>query len=215
MSSESGAAAPDDDPEVDFQAVDVDELVRQERVRAIFDAKRECREYRLESQKYHKDDAHTASMLYRNALESYIREVEPLFAQTENGRVYWNQHDFGTVDLRPRGAEHHLDASDMVDGPGAAEIPVRGLSALFSLSPPFRATWDVVRQSKRLGKGYTTNREDVNREVPFHILDEMYAVVNGYLSEIGFGIKIDQAQQHTKFDDDLVDELREWREENL
>jgi len=173
MSSESGATAPDDDPEVDFEAVDVDELVRQERVRAIFDAKRECREYRLESQRYQKEDPHTASMLYRNALESYIREVEPLFAQTENGRAYWSRHDFGTVDLRPRGESQDLDASDMVDGPGAAEIRVRGLGALFELSPPFRVTWDVVRRSNRLGKKLTSKNVDVDREVPFHILDDM------------------------------------------
>jgi hypothetical protein len=43
----------------------------------------------------------------------------------------------------------------------------------------------------------------------------MYAATNGYLAEIGLDVSVGKAEQRTKFDDDLVDELRQWRKENL
>jgi len=48
-----------------------------------------------------------------------------------------------------------------------------------------------------------------------HTLDRMHSEVNGYLSKVGFGIEIDESDSRTKLDDDLLNEVEQWRRANL
>jgi hypothetical protein len=112
MSSDE-TAADVDAPEVEMETVGVDEMVRQERVRSIFQSKRDCREARTKaSNEVAIGDADAGAIIYRNALETYIREVEPLFSQTKKGRRYWSEYDFGEL------VEHVAGHDEQ----GAAEI---------------------------------------------------------------------------------------------
>jgi len=216
-------AADVDAPEVEMETVGVDEMVRQERVRSIFQAKRECREARTKaSNEVAIGDANAGAIIYRNTLESYIREVEPLFSQTDTGRRYWTQHDFGTLDLRP----HHENVPETKREGGVIgeaepkgdineRIQLQGLRSLFELDTPVRVPFRVYVQTKRRGTGRRPKEVVSETHLPMSSLDEMYAVTNGYLGEIGFGVEVGKAEQHTKLDDDLLDEVEAWRRENL
>lgn len=215
----------DAEPDVEFGAVDVDEIVRQERVRSIFESRRECREQRTTAKKHLSvGDRSNASIMYRGALESYIREVEPLFAQTEQGVRYWKETNFGVLDLRPSFSElpgsHSQRGAvpdwriENADG-RRLELQLAGVGSIFELDTPVESTLRVFVDSPRRGGGTTEKTVTTESHVPFRVLDEMYAVTNSYLREIDFGIEIGETQKNTKLDDDLLDEVADWRDANL
>jgi len=198
MNADADTDAP---PEVKAEAVDVDEIVRQERVRAIFDARRECREARTEA-KDHKRAGYVADAraIYRDRLEAYVREVESLCSQTPEGRQLWNQRNFGEIDITPtvEDAPGDTDLVRLQDGTFVHSAPdgrmrqVEGLSALFELSPPIPARFEVqVAQ----GRDRTVVKTlQIDRDIPIAVLDQMFGAVNGYLAEIGFDIDVETAE---------------------
>lgn len=211
--------------QVDVETVGIDEMVRQDRVRSIFDARNTCRERRTKAKTNSGlGEVGEWSVIYRTALESYIREVEPLIAQTQDGMALWNETDFGVLDLTPKHSEvggtkrqtGRIPPEKIIDAPGRSrEVAIRGLGALFELDTPHRATFEIALPGKRRGRADRRDLVTVERDVPIGILDSMYASVNAYLGEIGFGVEVGEAQQHTKLDDDLLDEVEQWRRENL
>jgi hypothetical protein len=213
-----------DDPQIEVEAVDVDEIVRQERVRSIFESRRQTREARNAGKEAKAEGvAKRGRAHYRNALEGYVREVEPLCSQTAAGRRLWSKHNFGTIDITPTVEEvpGDTDAQRLRDGtlirsaPDGREIQIRGLKALFNLSPPFTAQFAVNVQTDGWDSQKEVKQLQVDRDFPFAVLDGMFSAVNGYLAEIGFDVQVGQAQKHTKLDDDLLSEVEQWRRENL
>ena len=213
-----------DAPEVEMETVGVDEMVRQERVRSIFDAKKRCREARTKaSNEAAIGDSNAGAIIYRNALETYIREVEPLFSQTDKGRRYWSEYDFGEIDLRPRYEnvkESRRDSgvvkkAEPIDR-DSPHLQLRGLRSLFECDTPITIAFHVVVKNRKRRDSNLTGVETVSHNnIPLRALDKMYAVTNGYLAEIGFGVEVGKAEQHTKLDDDLLNEVEAWRRENL
>lgn len=222
--SRDEAAADGAPAEVEMQTVGVDEMVRQERVRSIFESKRSCRDARTKaSNEAAIGDVNAGLIVYRNALETYVREVEPLFAQTEAGRRYWSDYDFGEVDLRPR----YENIEEIYRGSGVVEdadpvdrdtaiLQLRGLRSLFETDTPIKVPFKIFTKHKKKSRSGLSMVETVSHNnIPLRTLDRMYAVTNGYLAEIGFGVEVGKAEQHTKLDDDLLDEVEAWRRENL
>lgn len=198
----------DDGDTIAVEAVDTEDMVRSRRLRAIFDAKKECREVRRKVQTLVSDDkeaTYTATSHYRHALETYVREVEPLFSQTEPGRRYWTQHDFGELHVSP--AVEHTSVGDtrrsrqklvrtgsyLVDDPPKKVIDLTGLNCLFELSSPITFETECMVKSSTFGEGNTLETVHVEGQIDFQTLDDMYAVVNGHLAELGLDIEIDDS----------------------
>ena len=198
-----------DEPKLEVEAVGVDEIVRQERVRSIFDARKICREHRLASKRKRNPT------IYRNALESYVREVEPLFNETDEGRHCWFKQNFGRVDLRPDPRDLPSGYNEITKVMDAKHAQLTGLKSLFEMGSPITHTAEVLVPSKRLGGGTTVKTVSIHREIPAQTLDQMYAVTNGFLQSMGFGIHVEKAQQNTTLDDGIMEEVEQWRAENL
>lgn len=204
----------DDGSELEVEAVDVDDIVRQERIRAIFDAKRECREVRHKAENVAAEDAketRPAATHFRHVVESFARETETLFSRTERGREYWTEYDFGTVVLQPdtylrdtaRGTKRYLprpgkDKDRVVSGDLPTEkLQISGLNSLFETDSPIVREMEVAVNP--YGDAYGNSGTDVctvatRNQIDFRILDRMYATINGYLSHIGLGVNVDQAE---------------------
>lgn len=218
-------AADDAPTDVEVEPVDIDEIVNTRRVRSLFDAREDCRKMRTEAKmKTDGRGGEAAATAYRNVLESCVRECEPLFAKTDNGRRYWTDYRFGTFEIKPTTEEIPGDGpgrriagsgEQIINEPEANTVDVRGLNSLFQLASPTAVQVQVRQRSKRLGEGYTAKNITAERQIPFDILDRMYSAVNSYLNELGLGIDIQDAEQQTKVDDDLLNEVEAWRRENL
>lgn len=220
--------ADDDAPtDIEVEPVDIDELVNTRRVRSLFDAREDCRKMRTEAKmKTDGRGGEAASTAYRNVLESYVRECEPLFAKTDNGRRYWTEYRFGTFKIKPEtkpipgdgpGSGRQIAGSgeQIINEPEANTVDVRGLNSLFQLASPTAVQVQVRQRSKRLSEGYTAKNITAERQIPFDILDRMYSAVNSYLNELGLGIDVQEGEQQTKVDDDLLNEVEAWRRANL
>lgn len=226
--SETEKTATDSDAagEVNVEPVGIDEMVRQERVRSIFDARNTCRKQRTKAKRASAvGEADAAPVIYQTALESYIREVEPLFSQTKKGQRYWSEYQFGTMQVTPDikfktsrdGQRRTLKQTGSVlkgDIPKRV-VEISGLKSLFELGSPMVFDMECNVRSRGMSRGESVETVTVQESIAVGILDEMYAVTNGYLGEIGFGVEVGKAKQHTKLDDDLLDEVEQWRRENL
>lgn len=194
----------DDETGVQVQAVDVDEIVRRRRMRSIFDAKEDCQEART---KAHNNkavgDLEVARIVFRGALETYVREVEPLFSQTEQGRRYWTDYDFGELVVSPTveteqskrrggGTRRTLakTGSEIAGEVPSERFALTGLKSLFELPSPITFEARCRVKSSGFSGGYSSDSITVKRHLPVGKLDEMYAVTNGYLGEIGLDIEV-------------------------
>jgi hypothetical protein len=195
----------DQPAEVEVEAVDIGEMVNRERVHSIFEARTECRQYRTKAKAQDGDDY---TPLYRSALESFIREVEPLLKQTEDGQELWSERAFGAAPIAPE----HKKPRDTTQ---PRQINLVGLKSLFELECPAMFEIEIVEKSPRRKAGEKVKPVTVSWDVPFWALDEMFAAVNTHLSDLGFGIALDEAGKQTKLDDDLIAEVEKWRRENL
>jgi hypothetical protein len=195
--------------EVPVEAVDTEDMIRRERYRAIFDARRECRDIRRKTQNLvstEKEATHIANSHYRHALETYIREVESLLSQTEEGRRYWSEYDFGKMTVSPavesaspgdgRARKKLIrTGSYLKEAPPEKQIDLVGLKCLFETSSPLTFEADCYVHSHAFGEGLEVETVNVETQIDFHTLDEMYAVVNGYLSKIGLDVEIGKAEE--------------------
>jgi len=151
--------------------------------------------------------------VYRDAVEGYIREVEPLLAQTETGRHYWQDKLFGTAEIRP--SDGMPAGAEIIESREDQTVAIRGLGSLFKFSENAQTTVELQVPSNRRGKKYYYEEVPANVVITLETLDQMYSGVNSFLAEIGLDVEVSKAQENTKLDDDLLDEVAEWRNENL
>lgn len=216
----------DNEPdEIEVETVDADEMIRRERIRGLFDARTEVRDTRLEvKQQSRGHETQAGNSIYRAALESYVREAQPLCTQTTAGQKLWNEKDFGSLTLEPPLVEYEGDTNAMrIEGtdttvttrPTPKKVDVVGLKSLFEISPPFVVDFEIQRGAVTAGPRVTTETVELDKSIPFYILDEMFAATNAYLAELGIGIDVQEGTNQTKVDDSLIEEVEKWRRENL
>lgn len=234
MSSYSDVTADDvgeeADDTLDVEAVDVDDTIRRSRLTSLFDARDNCRLIREKVQTVAATENKSrvsANSHYRHAIETYVREVEPLFAQTDAGKRYWSTYDFGEITLSPdvevrspRRDDHDVYVLAETGQKLKQDLPeqvmeVRGLNTLFELDSPIVTTFELAVSSRAFGKSSTMRTQTVRRQVPFKVLDRMYSAVNGYLAQIGIGVSVDEGSARTTIDDSLIEEVQQWRQDNL
>lgn len=196
-----------DDDTIPVEAVDTEDMVRSQRLRDITDARRNCRKTREKAENVisqEREGRYTATSHYRHAVESYAREAEALFSKTDEGRRYWTQYDFGTMTISPaveyrttrKGPKQILTQTDSEAAGKLPEenIQITGLNSLFQVGSPITFTMDCRVVAPGRSRGSTIQTLRVERQINFEILDEMYSVVNGYLSELGLDIEIDNSE---------------------
>lgn len=196
-----------DDDTIPVEAVDTEDMVRSQRLRDITDARRNCRKTREKAENVisqEREGQYTATSHYRHAVESYAREAEALFSQTDEGRRYWTQYEFGTMTISPaveyrttrKGPKQILTQTDSeVAGKLPEEnIQITSLNTLFQMDSPITFAMDCPVVAPGRSRGSTIQTLRVKQQINFGILDQMYSVVNGYLSELGLDIEIDNSE---------------------
>ena len=192
------------------QVVEEFDGIRDRRLKAIFDAREQVREVRLdiEDRRFSggKSNQESAMGIYRSTLETYLQELEPLFLANPDGREIWDDRDFGTVVVSPPVSgglivtdEYHCGAPDEYAEPenvrenvNPVEYNLTGLSSLLSYPNPLTYTFEFrhnppgEREKRRTatGEGYVDKRT----------LDSMFRAANRYLAEVGIGIDMQQSE---------------------
>ncbi len=186
-------------PDQHIDEQDVEGYNKKRRYRAIHDARERVIEVIntvVETQLTHRLSREAELMVLRRAVENYIMEIEVLADEAEASADYWTDVSLGGVDL-PNGEHYEFN----------------GLRSILDAPEQFEVRW-VEESDDLIGGTETTVREESVR-IPRRVLLNAYREANRLLSDVGMDIELEDEEQQTKITRELLEEVEEWRQENV
>jgi len=167
-----------------------------ERLKQIYQARRELRDIRREAAAYRKTAPKDAVAYYRTGVESYLMELEPLFYQNETGLEIWEEWFFGTVTINPpKTAEQPYYK---IGGPELEPVQYRlkGLNTLFQIDE-IAHVFELEEESEL--SGTTTETVKQTTPIPWDVLNRMVSAANRYCSDLGIGLDVSDNNDPWRF----------------
>jgi hypothetical protein len=205
---------PNDDSSTDVKIADPDNYTTSQRLKQIYDARRDLRKMRREAAKVRNNPSNNQSakieavQYYRSGLESYLLEVDTLLRQHDPGPELWHDRRYGSVIIPPpgdwdkkrgyylsrnikRGPNQPLKVESL---PDPKEVPVTGLKWLFETGTPITRDFEFTVDSHVIDETVTKTGSAV---VSWQTLNKMATDVNSFLNEVGVGLEIDDGGEWT------------------
>ena len=198
-----------DDPEQLSQTKRITELLG--RRKSVIDA----RDQALDALMLGQASRENALGYYRSRIESLIIDLWTKFQSEdiENGHEYLEAREIDVIEVPPPAELLPDEGADLAPGqtiPEPKKRPITGLKWFLEndgvLEVPFTA-----RMHDPPGKR-TVIQE---MHVPLATLDQALLVCIEFLDEMGVDADISQEEQQTKIDRDLLEEVDEWRKQNV
>ena len=184
------------DPTRDVAINDPDNYSTSERLRQIYQARRELRDMRQEAAIHRHRRPKKALSYYRTAVESYLMELDTLFERKEEGKELWVSRHFGTVTIMPpklrgqRGSYHSINSRP---SPDPKHVEIRGLKTLFELESPITRTFKIKESHELVGK--KTKKVRRTAHISWTTLNAMVSATNAYVSDLGIGLEMDETDE--------------------
>jgi len=195
---------------------DLDDLVRQKRYEDIHQARRQVRDDNrsiAEAVEIGQISREQGNRLLKQSVDSYLRELQTLLnpPQDDEGKgdgggeggdedddtnKYWHEKRIGTIDL-----------------PNGKRAVVDGLSAFLKMDNPIEVTVQSVDSDHYYEMG-SVHEKQVAVHVPRSLSLSAYDLANEALAELGLELNISD-EARTEIDDDLMEEIEQWRQANL
>lgn len=158
-----------------------------ERLKQIYQARRELRDIRREAATHRRTAPHSAVAYYRTGVESYLMELEPLFYEDETGIKIWQDWFFGTVTIDP--PETAEQPYYKIGGPDLepVEYSINGLNTLFQIDE-ITHVFEIEEESELSGR--TAEKAKRTAPIPWDVLNRMVSVANRYCSDLGIGLDV-------------------------
>lgn len=151
---------------------------------------------------------------YRIGVERLLLELESLGERTESSEL-WQSTTLGVVEIplperiRKAVKDPQVRVPWGVDQPEAKRIPIDGLSAILDIPWPLTVEFTLpVGQSEEI-------RDTATREPPIQVLDNAMRVARKFLGETGLDIEVSEAEHRAVVDEELLEEIEQWRKQNL
>jgi hypothetical protein len=202
---------------------DPEEYTNERRLKDIFDARSQLREYRLDVQEAARADRFAAVSAYRSAVSNYLLEVEPLLRKHDPGTKLLTERDFGTVVVEPPIKEeeapglttatrraikvpkdsHGTKTVPVKRVPDPVEYPLVGLRSLFNTPDPIEHEFTFM-SDQEYDRG-TTYDITQRKQISFQTLDAMVRTINNFLGDAGLELDPDTGSDTAEVDySDLV-----------
>lgn len=167
-----------------------------ERLKQIYQARRELRDIRREAAAYRRSAPKESVAYYRTGVESYLMELEPLFYQNETGVEIWQDRFFGTVTIEP--PETAEQPYYQIGGPELepAQYRINGLNTLFQIDE-ITHIFEIEEESELSGRTAETTKR--TSPIPWDVLNRMVSVANRYCSELGIGLDVSDNNEPWRF----------------
>jgi hypothetical protein len=198
----------------DVEVADPDNYTTSQRLKQIYEARRQLRQMRREaSTARHRPGARHSKQIraiqhYRTGLESYLLEVDTLLRQFEPGPELWHNRDFGTITVHPPGQFTEKRGYYVAENinrdthtplkvesiPDPKHVDVVGLKWLFETETPVRRDFEYEVVSHRLGETKTLTGKAY---LSWEQLNQMATSVNSFLGELGIGLDVDDTNEWT------------------
>lgn len=193
---------PDRGVEID----DPDNFSSRQRLKQIYQARRDLREMRTEAAAHRRTNALRALSFYRTGVEGYLMELDTLMRQHEPGPELLYGTDFGTVRIQVPGSweQRHgyyvnpdlgeknktLKVQSL---PEPKTVPLKGLSTLIELPSPIKQTFEIRRMNELAG-GSVVELTGTGR-IEWETLNRMVTAMNEFVSELGLGLDVDKEDE--------------------
>ena len=176
------------------QIDDPEDYSTSQRLKQIYEARRELREMRREAATHRHKHPRRALAYYRTGVESYLMEVDTLFQQNDEGRRLWSERLFGTVTIEPpEPPETSYYKINSYEKPDPISYKIRGLVSLFELDSEITHVFEMSKQHEL--RGVETKRVERSAPVPWNTLNRMVTDTNSYLAYLGIGLEIDETDE--------------------
>jgi len=204
----------------DFEIDDPEELSQKKRVRdllnrrnEVLDARNRAMDERLLGNAGHEQ----ALGHYQSRIESLIIDLYTKFKHLDDedidGEKYYKNMHIDTITIPPPADLVPAKDADMAPGatrPDPKTVSIDGLEWFIENDPVVRANFEVQK----------VNPPGVFRDVnevylDFSTLDKALLVCMEFMDKLGIDAKLTQQEQQTKIDRELLEEVDEWRQENV
>jgi len=214
----------DDGPRIVVE--DPEDFARTRQLRSVFDARDDYVKTRKKT-----GDAFRAGSIsimdrweeMQDELTSLIMQLEPLMMRTESGQHLLHDEKFSfprmcwRYELPQVQDVKDMDAFDELPSSWGSEYKVKRF-IYDEFGPEDRALdfEGLLKFTEQVTIAYPDqkHRKWITGTFSKQLQDEAYRRCLDYIQEIGLGLDTDQAEQQTKVDDDLLDEVEEWRASN-
>jgi len=185
------------------QIDDPEDYGASERLKQIYQARRELREIRREAATHRKTDAKNAVAYYRTGVESYLMELEPLFYTDKTGQQLWEEQYFGTVTISP--PETADQPYYQIGGPTLEPVQyhIKGLNTLFQIDDVAHV-FEIEEENELTGS--SAEKVRCTSPIPWDALNRMVSAANRYCTELGIGLDVADNSDSWKFIEFNTDE---------
>jgi hypothetical protein len=177
-----------------------------ERLKHIYEARRNLREMRTEAAARRRREPKRAVSYYRSGVESYLMELDTLMRKHDPGPELLFKRDFGTVTIQTPGQwkkrhgfwinksigqnNKNVKVSSL---PEPKEVELNGLSSLIELPTPIKRTFEFQRHNELTGRSTVT--VTATAHIPWETLNRMVSAINEFVSELGLGLDVDEEDE--------------------
>lgn len=165
------------------------------------------------------DEADRRQIL-RAAVMRYVTNIEWLVHKAEDEERLQNR-ELGKVVLEP--PEYLVQLTEQRTGSHTRVIGdpdlspkvwvIEGFNDYLTAPQTFSATWSVSVDKRHAGP--TTLSESKSAFMPAYISFNTFRTANQFLSEQGMDVDISEEQHRAIVDEDVMEEVEKWREQNL
>lgn len=190
---------------LDVEIDDPDNFSSSERLRHIYDARRQLREMRTQAATHRTRVPGKAVAFYRTGVESYLLELDTLMRQHPPGPEILYERDFGSVVIKPPGKWNERRHGAFYENqnisknnktlkveslPAPVEVELEGVMSLLTESTPLEHTFEFERMNNGLNQGAVQLTGTAH--IDWKILNWMVSAMNEFVSDLGLGLDVDE-----------------------
>jgi len=165
-------------------------------------------------------DESDRQQILRAAIYRYLTEIEWLAHQADDSEIL-QQANFGTVELQPSPQIQKLVKTKDEGYPRVVGAPslkkykkqIHGIRGYLTAPQVFEETWSVKIDT--LHEGVQNHHDRQASYMPVHVSLNAYRRANQFLAENGIDIELAEKQHRAVVDNELVEEVEQWRQQNI
>jgi len=217
MAADQKQSAPDSTSS--SEVADPEGYNQQERLRSINQARERVEDTIQDSMVRLRTDAEFTEsdrqQVVRAALYPYLTSVEWLMAESGNKDLLQDR-ELGTLTIQPPTQLQRLaDEGRVVGDPNLQPLQqtISGIHGYITAPEVFRESWTVTVRKRHSGP--TEVNQVKETFMPVHISKNAFRMVNRFLNQAGVDISLHEDQHRAVVDEEVMEEVEEWREQNV
>jgi len=205
-------------PEEEMRIDDPEELSQRKRIKEILNRRKDVIDARIDAKNMWVSgelDQIEAVRLYQNAIQGMILDLRPKIKSSDDvdGETLLEDKAIATVTVFPpmnEIPENQRDFAAGADQPDPKTVTIRGLEWFVHHDPVIRrkfelTTWNPPQKTKVTGQSI----------IGFDVLDKALEECIQFVDDSGIDADMEEQEQQTKIDRDLLEEVDEWQNQNV